>query len=120
MRRLIRILIAILIVGGLIVVGGWLLGLRNGDQSRARQFLQWSRGDEAERAELITVRREACPGAPFILPSDGFIGLLYNDPNGPYSSASPHQGIDIFSDALPCESPVYAAYDFFITRDPEW
>ena len=67
---------------------------------RSQAFMQWARGDEPIRAELITVQKDACPGAPFILPTEGFIGLLYADPSSPYSSAAPHQGIDIFSNAL--------------------
>jgi murein DD-endopeptidase MepM/ murein hydrolase activator NlpD len=75
---------------------------------------------QAEREALVTVQRDSCPGAPFILPTDGFIGLLYDDPNGPYSSAAPHQGIDIFSNATPGVTPVYAAYDGFIYRESGW
>lgn len=97
-----------------------ILWIRSGDDSRARRFRQWGRGDAAERADLITVQRDACPGAPFILPSDGFIGLLYADPNGPYSAAQPHQGIDIFSNAEPGVTPVYAAYDGYISREAGW
>lgn len=87
---------------------------------RSRDFLAWGRGDRATRAAMVISRREACPGAPFVLPSDGYIGLLYGDPRGPYSSAAPHQGIDIFSDSLPGQTPVYAAYDGYITREDEW
>jgi murein DD-endopeptidase MepM/ murein hydrolase activator NlpD len=66
------------------------------------------------------VQREACPGAPFILPSDGYIGLLYADPRGPYSVVNPHQGIDIFSNSEPGVTPVYAAYDGYVTREETW
>ncbi|NJN54716.1 MAG: M23 family metallopeptidase [Anaerolineae bacterium] len=83
-------------------------------------FRQWAMGDTAVRQQLITVQREACPGAPFILPADGFIGLLYADPRGPYSARAPHQGIDIFSNSEAGVSPVYAAYDGFITREEGW
>lgn len=80
----------------------------------------WWRGEKDERQELIVTQRERCPGAPFILPADGFIGLLYGDPRGPYSSDRPHQGIDIFSDSDPGVTPVYAAYDGYITREASW
>lgn len=86
----------------------------------ARRFAQWAGGDEAQRAALITVQRDPCPGAPFVLPSDGFIGLLYGDPRGPYSAAAPHQGIDIFSPGAAGVNPVYAAYDGYITREDGW
>lgn len=85
-----------------------------------RRFLQWWQGNDATRAALVTVQRDACPGAPFILPADGFVGLLYADPRGPYSARSPHQGIDIFSTADPGVTPVYAATDGYVTREATW
>lgn len=88
--------------------------------SHGRRFIQWAQGDPDVRAGLVTVQRERCAGAPFILPADGFIGLLYADPNGPYSPVSPHQGIDIFSNSEAGITPVYAAYDGFITRENDW
>lgn len=83
-------------------------------------FMQWATGNPGEREQLETVQRETCPGAPFILPADGFIGLLYEDPRGPYSARSPHQGIDIFSNTEPGITPVYAAYDGYVTREESW
>ncbi|MCA9933500.1 MAG: M23 family metallopeptidase [Ardenticatenaceae bacterium] len=94
--------------------------LRTLNDPRSQTFVQWASGSPADRASLITVQREACPDAPFILPADGFIGLLYADPRGPYSNSHPHQGIDIFSDAEPGLTPVYAAYDGYITREANW
>ena len=93
-----------------------LLGPRN------ESFVLWAVGDEAARESLIVSRREACPGAPFILPADGFIGLLYDSSGGPYTRANPHQGIDIFSHDknTPGLIPVYAAYDGYITREDDW
>jgi murein DD-endopeptidase MepM/ murein hydrolase activator NlpD len=88
--------------------------------SRTQSFLLWRQGDEAARQALVTVQREACPGAPFILPADGYVGLLYGDPRGPYSRTAPHQGIDIFSDSEPGVTPVYAPYDGYVTREPTW
>ena len=79
--------------------------------AQSDRLRQWWQGDEAEREALMTVQRERCPGAPFVLPTDGFIGLLYGDPRGPYSAAAPHQGIDIFSPGAAGVAPVYAAAD---------
>ena len=87
---------------------------------RSRPITQWATGDEAARANLITVQREACGDAPFILPADGFIGLLYADPRGPYSLLKPHQGIDIFSEGDGGKTAVYAAYDGYVTRESDW
>jgi murein DD-endopeptidase MepM/ murein hydrolase activator NlpD len=94
--------------------------LRLLNDPRNQAFRQWAQGDAAAREELVTARREACPGAPFILPADGFIGLLYADPRPPYSRRNPHQGIDIFSNSGPGIAPVYAAYDGYVTREEGW
>ena len=119
MRRLFRTIFLIFIIGALLLLAALFLNRSLGG-GRASQFLAWAGGDQATRAALITVARDACPGAPFVLPADGFIGLLYADPNGPYSTAAPHQGIDIFSSTEPGITPVYAAYDGYVTREPEW
>ena len=87
---------------------------------RNQTFVQWARGSQAEREALITTQREACPGAPFLLPADGFIGLLYEDPRPPYTRQRPHQGIDIFSPDDGGVTPVYAAYDGYVTREENW
>ena len=100
----------------LFLIGLW----REYRDPRSQEFIRWWRASQQERESLITVQREACPGAPFILPSDGYIGLLYGDPRGPYSAANPHQGIDIFSNTDPGVTPVYAAYDGYITREEAW
>jgi hypothetical protein len=118
--RIILVLVVLLIVAAAAILL-WLLtsALR---EPQNRSFLQWWQGSAEERAALVTVQREACPGAPFILPADGFIGLLYGDARGPYSRANPHQGLDIFSPdrSAPGLVPVYAAFDGHVTREPDW
>ena len=79
---------------------------------------RWFR-DRANRPALMTYR-EQCPGAPFVLPSDGFIGLLWSDPAGPYNIYRRHTGIDIFGDGAVDEVPVYAVYDGYLTRLDDW
>jgi murein DD-endopeptidase MepM/ murein hydrolase activator NlpD len=110
---LIILLLAIAVLGVTAVYARY--ALRN---PRNQQFFQWA--SDQNRADLITVQRDTCPGAPFILPADGFIGLLYSDPRGPYSSLNPHQGIDIFSDTEAGITPVYAAYAGYVTREDGW
>lgn len=77
--------------------------------------------DPTSRLELATVTGGApCSDAPFILPSDGFIGLLWNDPAVPYTVLNTHTGIDIFGDGAPGEVTVYAAYEGYLTRLSDW
>jgi hypothetical protein len=121
MSRLVRMgaILILLIVVGLLIAQ--IVGLaRDATDPRSGDFLTWSGGDAATREALVTVQRDTCPGAPFILPTDGFIGLLYADPRGPYSAANPHQGIDIFSNAEPGVMPVYAVYSGYIRREASW
>lgn len=116
-----RLTQTLLLVSGIVLVAIYLISSATGYLGpRGRQFIRWAQGDEASRADLVITQRESCPGAPFILPADGFIGLLYADPNGPYSAAAPHQGIDIFSNTEPGLTPVYAAYSGYITREDDW
>ncbi len=120
-RRPLKLAIALLLViGGGLAIIQVVRGVTSLNQPRNRAFLSWWQGDAETRAELITVQQEACTNAPFILPTEGFIGLLYGDPRGPYSTSRPHQGIDIFSATGVGETAVYAAYDGYITREDEW
>ncbi len=114
-------LIVIIGIGLLIIAGPTLLRLFSLTQSNSAGPIRAWFSDASVRPELMTIRnREACPNAPFILPSDGFIGLLYRDPIGPYNIFRRHTGIDIFGDGAPGEVPVYAAYDGWLTRLEDW
>jgi murein DD-endopeptidase MepM/ murein hydrolase activator NlpD len=85
-------------------------------------LIDWETRGQATRRSLIADQPQPCAGAPFIVPTAGFSGLLYAYPRGPYSKADPHQGIDIFSSnrIIPGIEPVYAASDGFITRESDW
>jgi murein DD-endopeptidase MepM/ murein hydrolase activator NlpD len=80
---------------------------------------EWLRQPES-RPRLTTEHNAPCAGAPFLLPSTGFIGLLYADPARPYSGLRRHTGIDIFGDGGVGEVPIYAAYDGYLTRQDGW
>ncbi len=87
---------------------------------RNESFARWWIGSEEERRAMVTTAREPCPDAPFLLPAEGYIGLLYGDARPPYSARHRHQGIDIFSEGPPGLTPVYAAYDGYLTRESGW
>jgi murein DD-endopeptidase MepM/ murein hydrolase activator NlpD len=90
------------------------------DDPREAAFERWWTGSAEDRQKLVTSRSTICPSAPFLLPASGYIGLYYGDPRGPYSEDHRHQGIDIFSPTAPNETPVYAAYDGYLTREAGW
>src|SRR5688572_11324533 len=58
-----------------------------------------------------------CQHAPFILPTEGWIGILYGDS---IFGTQNHSGLDIFGMAGNGVTPVYAVYDGYLTRLPEW
>jgi len=105
------LLVLILVLGGRALIAA--LNPRN------RAFYAWFAEPNA-RPAMVTHQTEACPGAPFVLPAQGFIGLLYGDPRGPYSVVRPHQGIDIFGNGELGTLPVVAAYDGYLTREQDW
>lgn len=110
------------LAGAAVTLGGGTVALlvySDGQSNSNKVIHEWFR-DPASRARLSTIRRAPCPGAPFLLPSDGLIGLLWRDSAAPYNLLRRHSGIDIFGDGRPGEVPVYAAYDGYLTRLPDW
>ncbi len=113
------------IVGGLsmaAMLGCGYLGLLvySQFQSNSVSYIRRWFDDNSSRHELATVQSEPCSGAPFLLPSSGLIGLLWNDPAGPYTVLNRHSGLDIFGDGEPGTVPVYAAYEGYLTRLDNW
>jgi hypothetical protein len=58
-----------------------------------------------------------CDGAPFVVPTGGWIGVLYADS---ILGTTNHSGLDIFGLEGNGVTPVYAAYGGYLTRLPEW
>lgn len=84
--------------------------------SRTGLFLKWYRAPE-KYPEWSVNSGQRCGSAPFIIPTDGFIGFLWDDSFRP---GHRHQGIDIFAGTKPGLTPVYAAYDGYLTRREDW
>jgi hypothetical protein len=60
---------------------------------------------------------ERCGDAPFILPTNGYVGFLWGDS---FRLGHQHQGIDIFGGEAPGKTPVLTAYAGYLTRLPDW
>lgn len=113
-RRIIPLFALLAVLG---VLGWWWwqnIGNANPSGGVIRRWFT----DPSARPSLIT--QTACGPAPFILPTSGFIGLLYADPSGPYNIINRHSGIDIFGDGQPGEIPVFAAYEGYLSRLDDW
>lgn len=114
-------LFILLAIGFLFVVYRFLLPRYSNSRSNSLEPIARWFDDPSSRPALATnMNGKACPGAPFILPSNGFIGLLWGDPAAPYTLLNTHTGIDIFGDGAPGTVPVYAAYGGTLTRLPSW
>lgn len=83
---------------------------------RNTQVGEWLRNPEAH-PDWITPAFSRCKDAPFIFPSEGFIGFIWDDSFYP---GHHHQGIDIFSGKPSGETPIYAAYSGYLTRKEDW
>lgn len=83
---------------------------------RLRQY--WA--DPAGHAAWAVRGGTTCGDAPFVMPTDGLIGFLWDDSFYP---GHRHQGVDIFGPTGPDglgQTPVVAAFDGYLTRLPEW
>ncbi len=107
-------------LGGLLVLGlvaGYFLFLAPGRTgTRSTRVMQWIRNPQAH-PEWAIQAGQRCGDAPFQMPTDGFIGFLWDDSFRP---GHRHTGLDIFGGTDPGQTPIYAAYDGYLTRLPDW
>ena len=100
----------IVITSGLIIIGLvtvyfiWINPSK--DTSRSRNLLAYLRNPQSN-TDWVTEAGQRCGEAPFIMPSSGYIGYLWEDS---FRIGHRHQGIDIFGGGEPGEVPVYAAH----------
>lgn len=67
--------------------------------------------------ELAITAGEQCKDAPFILPTNGYIGFGYGDS---FRIGHHHQGLDIFGPDKLNQTPIIAAYDGYLSRQENW
>jgi hypothetical protein len=73
--------------------------------------------DPASRPELRMKASTQCDSAPFIFPTDGLIGFIWDDSFRP---GHRHQGMDIFAGTEAGITAVIAAYPGYLTRQTDW
>lgn len=83
---------------------------------RGDTFYQWMR-DPASHPDWKLLAGSQCGSAPFLFPTDGFVGFLWGDSFGLRHT---HQGIDIFAGTDINITKVISAYPGYLTRLPEW
>jgi hypothetical protein len=83
---------------------------------RTLQVFDWLR-DPSSRPDLKIQAGARCGEAPFIFPTDGLVGFLWDDSFRP---GHRHQGIDIFAGTEIGVTKVIAAYPGYLTRLSDW
>jgi hypothetical protein len=73
--------------------------------------------DPAAHSDWQIKAGERCGAAPFMLPTNGYLGFGYGDSWRP---GQRHQGLDIFGPTGLNATPIFAAYSGFLTRLPDW
>ena len=81
--------------------------------NRLRAYL----ADPAAHPDWQMRAGERCDKAPFLIPTDGYLGFGYGDS---WRLGQRHQGFDIFGPTALGQTPVLAAYPGYLTRLPEW
>ena len=107
----------LIVVIFLILIGGYGLCREYFTQNaRTRKVIAFIRNPEANQ-EWVIPALTRCGEAPFLMPTTGMIGFIWNDSFRP---GHHHQGIDIFAGQEVGQVPVYAAYDGYLTRLSDW
>lgn len=107
----------VLVIPVAIAVAGIYLYYNDGRSSaRTAQVYEWF-SDPASRPELMMTAGTGCGNAPFIFPTDGLIGFIWDDSFRP---GHRHAGIDIFAGTDVGVTPVVAAYPGYLTRQADW
>jgi murein DD-endopeptidase MepM/ murein hydrolase activator NlpD len=101
----------------ILLAGGYLLYRRYVPNfGRSARVLRWLRNPGSHSGWSIEAGQR-CGEAPFIMPTTGLVGYLWDDSFRP---GHRHQGIDIFGGTEVGLTPVIAAYSGYLTRLPDW
>lgn len=106
------ILIALVIFVGVVLV----IGEYFSPTGRTRKVFAFLRNPKLHQ-DWIVPALTRCEDAPFMLPTRGMVGFIWDDSFRP---GHHHQGIDIFSGTGVGETPIFAVYDGYLTRQPDW
>jgi murein DD-endopeptidase MepM/ murein hydrolase activator NlpD len=85
--------------------------------SRSTRVVQWIKDPAAHADWSLSAGRRCAAEAPFILPTNGLMGYLWDDS---FQAGKRHQGLDIFGGTEVGKTPVVAAYAGYLNRDPNW
>lgn len=111
-------ILLVLVIAAVAVLTSAYLGYRWFTQQGGRtvKVLEWLRNPNAHQEWTIKAG-ERCGQAPFLMPTDGFVGYLWGDS---FRAGHSHQGVDIFGGGELNQTPVLASYPGYLTRKPDW
>ncbi len=107
--------LGLLAAGTALGLAGWTWRYR-ASITRTRRLLTYLRAPDAYAAWRIPARAR-CGHAPFLTPTEGYIGYLWGDAFRP---GHRHTGIDIFGGRGNGQTPVFAAYPGRLYRRADW
>jgi peptidoglycan LD-endopeptidase LytH len=111
-----RKILFLIILVAILFAGVYLYFSFGRSSARTSQVLDWFR-DPDSRPELMITAGSACGEAPFIFPTDGLVGFIWDDSFRP---GHRHSGIDIFPGTDVGVTPIMAAYPGYLTRQSDW
>ena len=111
-----RFIMLSIIAVAIIAAIGSAIYLYRPNATRLVSFRTWI-NNPASRPDWKLAAGSQCGSAPFIFPTEGFVGFLWGDSFRPGHT---HQGIDIFAGTDVNITPIIAAYPGYLTRLPDW
>lgn len=115
-RSFLGLLLSLLVVGLLVTGYFFYRRVASGESDSIRRFIRWLR-DPSAYPEWNMRAGQPCGDAPFIFPTDGYVGFMWDDS---FRLGHHHQGIDVFGGTPVGQTPVIAAYPGYLSRLPDW
>jgi murein DD-endopeptidase MepM/ murein hydrolase activator NlpD len=115
LKRIIFAILAILVIFISILLYYFVFN-RPDSAKRSTRVMEWIRNAE-DHPDWAINAGQRCADAPFIMPTDGYIGFLWDDSFRP---GHEHTGLDIFGGTDNGITPIVAAYDGYLTRQADW
>ncbi|PKN99239.1 MAG: hypothetical protein CVU42_08270 [Chloroflexi bacterium HGW-Chloroflexi-4] len=115
MKKFVVFVFSVLVITGIVAVYFFFISpdSRKNGTTYVIPFIRNAETHQDWAVEALT----SCNGAPFVMPTRGLIGYLWDDS---FKIGHRHQGIDIFAGTDIGITPVYAAYDGFLSRQSDW
>jgi peptidoglycan LD-endopeptidase LytH len=110
------LMLSIIFIAILAAIGAGIY-LYRPNSARLLSFRTWIRNPASHPDWKLTAGSQCGGTAPFIFPTDGFVGFLWGDSFRPGHT---HQGIDIFGGMDVGATRVIAAYPGYLSRLPDW